>query len=87
MKYALIHISPPQTQDRNADGAYRELLERIQKAAQSHKSNEQLAENVWLIPLEGSQPILATMCLGGQAQHLRIRVLFLEDPQWISLNA
>lgn len=89
MKYALVHISPPPSegieyqQQRNAfDG----LLGKILLATQNQKDVSRLGESVWQIPLEHSLPILAAMFQGCQVQRLHIRVLFLEDPQWVSLD-
>ena len=88
MKYAIVHITPPSTdiQNHSQHLAYNALVQRLVTASQNHKKAMQLSENVWQIPLEKSLLVLATMFQGCQAQQLQIRVLFLEDPEWISLD-
>jgi hypothetical protein len=87
MKLAIVHITPPpETADQRERGAYIGLLQNIEKESQNSRTTIQLAENVWQIDFERSLPILAVMFQGCQAQHLHIRVLFLEDQKWISLD-
>ena len=86
MKHAIVHITPPKPDaDHTARGAYSALLQKIEITSQSQKNITQLAENVWQIALEKNLPVLAAMFQGCQAQHLQIRVLFLEDAEWVSL--
>lgn len=86
MKYALVHIARPTTTDHQTEGAWIGLLETTYKAIQHRTDVQHLSGGVWMIPLKGSLTALTAMFQCSLAQHLRIRVLLLEDPDWIDLH-
>ncbi|MGD0536410.1 MAG: hypothetical protein ABSC03_02065 [Verrucomicrobiota bacterium] len=85
--HALFVVDKPSNQVPDAEGKWELFLHHIGEIEHMKSGTEQLAENVWLIPVHtgiaGLSLLIQSALHKSQHEPLRYRLLFLNDPQWI----